>query len=180
MLFERVLIGFYPSWIRIAVVPNAADAQRAMTIAQEVLEARHKTWIGRSTVRTFGAGTQFQLTQSTLDVLADWVSAEVAEQARKSGYGNAFEAIRTYVPWRVALYSEQGQALYPTPRPGGPLTATVVGPHGETRASGAGEIHTDRLGRIRIRFDFQDSQVGIPEQRDRSFRSIVTDDSGRT
>lgn len=191
---------------------NEADAQRAMTLAQQALEARHKTWLGRSTVRTLGAGCQFQLTQSTLDVLASlsggqsgadqtrflvtsavhaginnlpkdlqsriarvlsaadqpdeqqaplagWVSAEVAEQARKSGYGNAFEAIRAYVPWRVALYSDRGQALYPSPRPGGPLTATVVGPGGETSASGAGEIHTDRLGRIRIRFDFQDSQA---------------------
>jgi uncharacterized protein involved in type VI secretion and phage assembly len=49
---------------------NEADAQRAMTIAQQALEARHKTWLGRSTVRTLGAGSQFQLTQSTLDVLA--------------------------------------------------------------------------------------------------------------
>jgi uncharacterized protein involved in type VI secretion and phage assembly len=38
-----------------------------------------------------------------------------------------------------------------------PLLATVVGPNGETSASGAGEIHTDRLGRIRIRYEFQDS-----------------------
>jgi uncharacterized protein involved in type VI secretion and phage assembly len=167
-------------------------------------------------VRTFGAGTQFQLTQSTLDVLAalsgggsgsdqtrflltsvvhaginnlpkdlaaridqalgsadqnveqqaplspplaDWVAPEVAEQAHKSGYGNAFEAIRAYVPWRVALFSESGAPLYPAPRPGGPLTATVVGPGGETSASGAGEIHTDRLGRIRIRFDFQAAEA---------------------
>ncbi len=40
----------------------------------------------------------------------------------------------------------------------GPLTATVVGPNGETSASGAGEIHTDRLGRIRIRYEFQASE----------------------
>lgn len=192
-----------------------ADAQRAMTMAQQALEARHKTWIGRSTVRTLGAGHQFQLTQSTLDVLAslksgqdaqdqtrflvtsvvhagvnnlpkdvlaritqalqpadrspplaDWVPPEVAEQARQSGYGNRFEAIRAYVPWRVALHAQDGTPLYPTPRPGGPLTATVVGPGGETRgetsASGAGEIHTDRLGRIRIRFDFQSPQAQTP------------------
>ncbi|MGI9216744.1 MAG: type VI secretion system Vgr family protein, partial [Hydrogenophaga sp.] len=94
--------------------------------------------------------------------LADWVAPEVAEQARKSGYGNAFEAIRAYVPWRVALYSDAGAPLYPTPRPGGPLTATVVGPDGATSGSGAGEIHTDRLGRIRIRFDFQASEAQTP------------------
>ena len=191
---------------------NEADAQRAMTIAQQALEARHKTWLGRSTVRTLGAGSQFQLTQSTLDVLAslsgggsgadqtrflvtsvvhaginnlpkdlsariaqalnsadqvqdqqaplaDWVPAEVRAQAAQSGYGNSFEALRAYVPWRVALFSESGAPLYPAPRPGGPLTATVVGPAGETSASGAGEIHTDRLGRIRIRFDFQSSEA---------------------
>ena len=217
---------------------SEVDAQRAMTLAQQALEARHKTWLGRSTVRTLGAGTQFQLTQSTLDVLAslgpsastarsgsaqdqtrflltqvihaginnlpkdlsariaqalgshlptsvraepvealaqsqaplaplaplapplaDWVPDEVREQANKSGYGNHFEAIRAYVPWRVALYAEDGAARYPTPRPGGPLTATVVGPGGETSGAGATEIHTDRLGRIRIRFDFQSSQA---------------------
>ncbi len=194
---------------------DETDAQRAMTLAQQALEARHKTWLGRSTVRTFGAGAQFQLTQSTLDVLAalsgggsgsdqtrflltsvvhaginnlpkdlsarigqalspadqtgeqlapsaplaDWVGPEVAEQACKSGYGNRFEAIRAYVPWRVASFSESGAPLYPSPRPGGPLTATVVGPDGATSASGAGEIHTDRLGRIRIRFDFQAAEA---------------------
>lgn len=192
---------------------NEADAQRAMTLAQEALEARHKTWIGRSTVRTFGAGTQFQLTQSTLDVLAslkngqhtqdqtrflltqvihaginnlpkdlsarilhalsdpaqpdepqhpplaDWVPEEVRSRAALQGYGNQFEAIRAYVPWRQALYDDRGHALHATPTPGGPLLATVVGPHGETSASGAGEIHTDRLGRIRIRYEFQDGQA---------------------
>jgi uncharacterized protein involved in type VI secretion and phage assembly len=190
---------------------NEADAQRAMTLAQQAIEARHKTFLGRSTVRTFGAGTQFQLTQSTLDVLAslgsgagadqtrflltqvvhaginnlpkdlsariaqalnstdqaqeqqaplaDWVPAEVRAQAAQSGYGNSFEALRAYVPWRVALFSDAGAPLYPAPRPGGPLTATVIGPAGETSASGAGEIHTDRLGRIRIRFDFQSSEA---------------------
>ena len=91
--------------------------------------------------------------------LADWVPADVRTQAAQSGYGNRFEALRAYVPWRVALYSDAGAPLYPTPRPGGPLTATVVGPDGATSASGAGAVHTDRLGRIRIRFDFQRSEA---------------------
>jgi type VI secretion system secreted protein VgrG len=230
---------------------NEADAQRAMTMAQQALEARHKTWLGRSTVRTFEAGHQVQITQSTLDVLASlgnknpnssssarqsgaaqdqtrflltqvihaginnlpkdlsariqqtqgrgtsspstsastsspgrigavraamgaaaltssasgsapglaplatWVPSEVARQAQASGYGNSFQAIRAYVPWREALYADDGTALHPVPRPGGPLVATVVGPDGSTSGTGAGEIHTDRLGRIRIRFDFQ-------------------------
>ena len=89
--------------------------------------------------------------------LADWVPEEVRAQAQASGYGNSFEALRAYVPWREALFSDAGAPLYPAPRPGGPLTATVVGADGQTSGQGAGEIHTDRLGRIRIRFDFQDS-----------------------
>lgn len=192
---------------------NDADAQRAMMLRAQAQEARYKTWLGRSTVRTFSPGHQFQLTHSTLDVtaaliggkdakdqtrflltsvvhaginnlpkdlharilhvlkspaepgeattapLADWVPEEVGAQAMQTGYGNAFESIRAHVPWRVAQYTDEGTPLYPTPRPGGPLTATVVGPGGEASANGAGEIHTDRLGRIRIRFDFQDSQA---------------------
>ena len=37
---------------------------------QESIEARNKTWLGRSTVRTFRPGSNFDLTESTLDVLA--------------------------------------------------------------------------------------------------------------
>ena len=40
-----------------------------------------------------------------------------------------------------------------------PFRSSEACANGETSASGAGEIHTDRLGRIRVRFDFQDSQA---------------------
>ena len=78
-------------------------------------------------------------------MLADWVDAEVRAQAAATGYGNHFEATRAYVPWRPL----------PLPRPTapGPLTAEVVG--GDAGGAGSSEIHTDRLGRIRIRHDFQ-------------------------
>ncbi len=39
------------------------------------------------------------------------------------------------------------------------MLASAVCPDGEISASSPSEIHTDRLGRIRIRFDFQDSQA---------------------
>ena len=194
---------------------DEGDAERAMTLAQQAIEARHKTWLGRSTVRTFAPGRQFDLLASTLDVSAalkaalsgerssnpddtrfvlttvvhaglnnlpkdarsrlgtladggpsdpearsarhwpEWVDDEVLSQARRTGYGNAFEAIRAYVPWRPALFDEAGAPLHPGPRLNGSLTATVVGPDGQTRASGDDEIHTDALGRIRVALHFQ-------------------------
>ncbi len=192
---------------------HEGDAERAMTLAQQAIEARHKTWLGRSTVRTFAPGRQFDLLASTLDVSAalkaalsgerssnpddtrfcltavvhaglnnlpkdarsrlgtlahggpadpdsrshwpDWVDDEVLAQARRTGYGNAFEAIRAYVPWRPALFDESAAPLHPGPRASGPMAATVVGPDGQTRASGDTEIHTDALGRIRVALHWQ-------------------------
>jgi type VI secretion system secreted protein VgrG len=183
---------------------TTSAADRAATLLQEAIEARNKTWLGRGTVRTFMPGQTFELTQSTLDVLADiakqsgedepdrrflltavthaginnlpkdlsqkiaarasvggaellapWVDAEVRAQAVKSGYGNAFEAIRAHVPWRPALTNDSGQRLNAKPTADGPLVATVVGADGAS--SGAEQIHMDRLGRIRIRHDFQAS-----------------------
>ncbi len=44
-------------------------AHRAGVLAQEAIAARHKTWLGRSTVRTLRAGQRFRLSDSPLDVL---------------------------------------------------------------------------------------------------------------
>ena len=172
---------------------STAQADRAGVLQQEAVEARNKTWLGRSTVRTLAAGNRFKLVDGPLegvgdgperstfvttavisaginnlpkhlseqvasrfdeagaDLLPDWVDAAVRTQLAATGYANAFEAIRADVPWRPA----------PIPRPVAPglLTATVVGADGTdsagSSASGTPEIHTDRLGRIRIRHDFQ-------------------------
>lgn len=198
---------------------TAAQAQRAAALGHESLEARNKTWLGRSTVRSFGCGTTFELTGSPLDALASlgngepdrrflltevvhaginnlpkalsphiglepdatpfdddcfaaggvndhgfdadellapWVDAEVRAQARATGYGNRFRAIRAHVPWRPALTDEAGRRLSARTSAQGPLTATVVGADGAADDPEE-EIHTDRLGRIRIRHDFQAS-----------------------
>ena len=42
----------------------------------------------------------------------------------------------------------------------GPLTAEVVSGDGGSSSSSSSEIHTDRLGRIRIRLDFQPKGEG--------------------
>ncbi|WP_061301689.1 type VI secretion system Vgr family protein, partial [Janthinobacterium agaricidamnosum] len=71
-------------------------------------------------------------------------------QAHSSGYANCFEAIAADTPWRPQLDapSERTTAL-------GSQSAIVVGPDGGDRPNGADEIHCDRLGRVRIRFHWQ-------------------------
>jgi type VI secretion system secreted protein VgrG len=96
----------------------------------------------------------------------DWVPEGTRAQAERSGYGNNFEAIRAYVPWRALLADDTGALLRPSPTTQGPLTATVMGPseadaEKSTAAKNSGErsteIFTDSLGRVRIQFDFQKS-----------------------
>jgi type VI secretion system VgrG family protein len=81
--------------------------------------------------------------------LADFASA--IEQARRSGYANCFEAIPAERPWRPMM---EGGAESPTAH--GSQSAIVVGPDGSDQPNGADEIYCDRLGRVRIRFHWQD------------------------
>jgi type VI secretion system secreted protein VgrG len=173
---------------------SSIKADRAVVLMQQTIEARHKTWLGRGTVRNFAAGQQLKITDSPLDLqdadteflltevihaginnlpkdanadiiktfheggaqlLARWVDDAVALQATQSGYGNSFEAIRSKVPWRPRLIDDTGVRLNARPTAPGPLIATVVGPNGQTQASGADEIHCDALGRVKIQYDFQ-------------------------
>jgi type VI secretion system secreted protein VgrG len=62
------------------------------------------------------------------------------------------------VPWRPLLSDATGQRLNPRPSAIGAQTAIVVGPEGQTSPSGADEIHTDRQGRIRVRFHWQQGE----------------------
>ena len=48
---------------------SADQAARAATLAQEAIEVRNKSWLGRSTVRTLQPGRTFTLTDSPLDEL---------------------------------------------------------------------------------------------------------------
>ncbi len=50
---------------------TSAQAQHRATCHQQAYEARHKTWLARSTLRSLRAGQWFALTQSTLDALGD-------------------------------------------------------------------------------------------------------------
>lgn len=78
------------------------------------------------------------------------------EQARASGYGNCFEAIPADVPWRPRALAG-GPNRIARPIPAGSQTAIVIGAEGNDYPNGADELHCDRLGRVRIRFHWQDS-----------------------
>lgn len=90
-----------------------------------------------------------------VDAALPAASATLLAGARARGYANHFEAQRVAVQWRPALQDEVGMPLNPRPTAPGMQTAIVVGPDGETTPGSAGEIHTDALHRVRVRFHWQ-------------------------
>ncbi len=82
--------------------------------------------------------------------------ALVVAQARKSGYANCFEAVAADVAWRPQLEGSNGR-MHPRPTAQGAQSAIVVGADGNDQASGADELYCDKLGRVRIRFHWQDN-----------------------
>ena len=81
--------------------------------------------------------------------------AAIIAQAIVSGYANHFEAIAANTPWRPVI-GENGLRHHPKPTAHGSQSAIVVGVDGHGRANGADEIYCDRLGRVRIRFHWQE------------------------
>jgi type VI secretion system secreted protein VgrG len=79
----------------------------------------------------------------------------VIAQARRGGYANWFEAVGSDVPWRPVLAGSDGRA-HPKPTAHGAQTAIVVGPDGGDAPAGADELYCDALGRVRIRYHWQD------------------------
>lgn len=77
------------------------------------------------------------------------------EQARRTGYANCFEAIPVELPWRPRLAVSDGRN-YTKPTAHGSQSAIVVGADGSDRPNGADELYCDRLGRVRIRFHWQE------------------------
>jgi len=101
---------------------------------------------------------QAELPQLSLLVDQDQEAVDtksLQQQAAQTGYACQFQALRRNVPWRAVLLD--GTGLRPRPRPTalGMQTAIVVGPDGSTAASGADELYTDKLGRIKVKFHWQ-------------------------
>ncbi|MES2318387.1 MAG: type VI secretion system Vgr family protein [Pseudomonadota bacterium] len=84
--------------------------------------------------------------------------ALVIEQARKTGYANCFEAVLADVPWRPQLPGSAGRSRAHATAPGS-QSAIVVSADGSASANGADELYCDRLGRVCIRFHWQDNDA---------------------
>ena len=85
------------------------------------------------------------------------------EHADRTGFACQFQAVRRDVPWHPVLMDDTG--LRPRPRPTalGPQTAIVVGPDGQDSPNGADELHTDKMGRVKVRFHWQ--SIDSPQRR---------------
>lgn len=79
------------------------------------------------------------------------------QQAAAVGYAQYFDAVARKLPWRAALEGEHGLRLNPRPTAPGVQTAIVVGPEGETRPGASGPLHTDSLGRLKVKFHWMES-----------------------
>ena len=77
------------------------------------------------------------------------------EQARQTGYANCFEAILAETPWRPQLAGSD-RRIHAKPTAYGTQSAIVVGADGSAHPNGADELYCDKLGRVRIRFHWQD------------------------
>lgn len=79
----------------------------------------------------------------------------VLAQARSSGYANWFTALPAAMPWRPVQACGSARH-HARPSVHGCQSAIVVGGESSAGVAGAGEIHCDALGRVRIRFHWQD------------------------
>lgn len=74
-------------------------------------------------------------------------------QAQATGYANSFQAIAAGTPWRPAVRVDSRATAF------GAQSAIVVGPDGSDQPRGADELHCDRLGRVRIRYHWQEGDA---------------------
>ena len=80
--------------------------------------------------------------------------AAAIAQAQASGYANCIEMLAAATPWRP-VHDDNDARQHATPTALGSQSAIVVGADGNDVASGADEIYCDKLGRVRIRFHWQ-------------------------
>ncbi|WP_082132103.1 type VI secretion system Vgr family protein [Luteimonas sp. FCS-9] len=97
--------------------------------------------------------------------------AGLARRAASIGHAARFEALPRDRPWRPVLEDGTGARLNPRPTSPGYQTAIVVGPDGATAPDGVDELYCDALGRIRVRFHFQ--QGDRPDDRDSCWLRVV-------
>jgi Rhs element Vgr protein len=85
-----------------------------------------------------------------------YAPAGLVAQVVATGYANHFEMLDAALPWRPVLEDGTGTRRNPRTTAMGSQSAIVVGAGGEGQPSGADEICVDAMGRVRIRFHWQD------------------------
>ena len=114
---------------------------------------------------------------ATQPARAPWVlPPEVLKLAIERGYGNCFDAHAMATPWRPQLEDRSGARINPRPTAPGPMSALVVGPDGESRPNGSDELWCDALGRVKIRFHWQ--QAETPDDRDSCWVRVINRQAG--
>jgi type VI secretion system secreted protein VgrG len=113
------------------------------------------TSFGVNNLPTVAQQALVQLFGPLEDVLQSLVAADrpsdltqALAQARETGYANCFDALPADIVWRP-IPDDQPTAL-------GSQSAIVIGADGNDQPNGADELYCDRLGRVRIRFHWQD------------------------
>lgn len=151
----------------------------------QVHEAHSRTWLGQGSVRGLQSGTWVNVVNAPFAEAPELLLVDVEHagvnnlptdvrhalsvvfgtppmhgastcwrQAEKVGYGNQFKAAKRALTWRPKLHDETGARLNPRPTVPGYQTALVVAAH----EGGGQDVYADSLGRIRVRFHFQDAQ----------------------
>ena len=101
---------------------------------------------------------------------------ELLKLAVDRGYGNTFTAHHAPQAWRAQLEDRSGARLNPRPTTPGPMSAIVVGPEGRTAANGPDELWCDALGRIKIRFHWQQGET--PEDQSSCWIRVLSRQAG--
>ncbi|WP_449466916.1 type VI secretion system Vgr family protein [Stenotrophomonas humi] len=164
--------------------PDSRTANHYARVQAQVHEVHGCCWNGQGTVRGFQSGTWLRVRTSpsaappellltdvehtginnlptdVRSAVDDVLGAAVMiggsdaswRQAEKVGYANRFAATERMRPWRPALLDGTGARLNPRPTVPGYQTALVVA----AQDGHSNDVYTDALGRIRVRFHFQE------------------------
>ncbi|MGY1426567.1 type VI secretion system Vgr family protein [Lysobacter sp. A289] len=141
-------------WFAVIDAPTDGEA----TPDELLLVAVHQAGINNlpDTVRDSAARLFGDAGASSVADLSRTTWAAVQARAEAVGYGNAFTAVPRDLSWRPILTDDTGARLNPRPTAPGYQSAIVVGADGAS----AGELHSDSLGRIRVRFHWQQDADG--------------------
>ncbi|MGQ4582302.1 type VI secretion system tip protein VgrG [Lysobacter sp. F60174L2] len=140
-------------WFAVTDAPLAED-----TPAELLLVAVHQLGINNlpdvvrdGAARLLGDDPTDAAPASGLDGIGHTAWAAIQARATAVGYANAFVAIPRDLPWRPILADDTGMRLNPRPTAPGYQSAIVVGAEGTS----TGDLHSDALGRVKVRFHFQ-------------------------